>query len=96
MTPPLNRSWVVSGTASVTRDTNAVEENKPDALCIGPVFLSNVPKRPPVKLYDYVVIHGYPAGSYSYSPVAGIQKAVRRFSASLERAVQTNLDRELK
>jgi hypothetical protein len=96
MTPPLNRSWVVRGTASVTRDSSAVEERKPDALCIGPVFLSNLPKRPPVKLYDYVVIHAYPAGDRVYSPVVGIQKTVRHFSASLDRAVQITLERELK
>jgi hypothetical protein len=94
--PPLNRSWVLSGTASVSRDTNAVEENKPDAVCIGLVLLSNIPKRPLVKAYDYVVIHAYPAGDYVYSPVAGVQQTVRRFSASLDRAVQATLARESK
>ena len=94
LSPPFNRSWVVSGIASVSRDANAVEEKKPNALCIGVVFLSNIPKRPAVKAYDYIALHGYPAGEYVYSPVAGVQKMVRRFSASLERAVQTNLGRE--
>jgi len=96
MSPPLNRSWVVRGTASVTRDPSAVEEKKPDALCIGPVFLSNIPKRPPVKQYDYVVIHAYPAGDYAYSPVEGIQKTVRRFCAGLDSAVKINLAHEAK
>jgi len=91
MSPPLNRSWVVRGTASVSRDPSAVEEKKPDAICIGPVFLSNIPKRPPVKQYDYVVIHAYPAGDYVYSPVEGIQKTVRRFCAGLDSAVKINL-----
>jgi hypothetical protein len=94
LSPPFNHSWVVSGTASVNRDANAVEEKKPNALCIGVVFLSNTPKRPSVKPYDYVALHGYPAGEYVYSPVAGVQKMVRRFSAGLERAVQINLGRE--
>ena len=57
LSPPFNRSWVVSGTASVSRDASAVEERKPDAVCIGPVLLTNIPKRPAVKTYDYVVIH---------------------------------------
>src|SRR5262245_30087041 len=82
LSPPLNQSWVVGGTASVNRDPNAVEENKAGALCIGLVLLSNIPKRPAVKAYDYVVIPGYPAGEYDYSPVPGVQKVVRRFSAS--------------
>jgi hypothetical protein len=94
MSPPLNRSWVVRGTASVSRDASAVEERKPDAICIGPIFLSNIPKRPPVKQYDYVVIHAYPAGDYVYSPVEGIQKTVRRFSAGLDSAVKINLARD--
>jgi hypothetical protein len=96
LSAPFDQSWVVRGTASVTRDPSAVEESKPDVLCIGLVFLSNIPKRPGVKIYDYVVIHGYPAGEYNYVPVPGVQKTIRRFSASLERAVQANLDRELK
>src|SRR5262249_10831314 len=94
LAPPFNHSWVVSGIASVNRDANAIEEKKPNALCIGVVFLSNIPKRPAVKAYDYVALHGYPAGEYVYSPVAGVQKMVRRFSASLDRAVQINMNRD--
>lgn len=91
LSAPFNHSWVVPGTASVARDSHAVEANKPDAVCVGLVFLSNIPKRPPVKPYDYVIIHGYPAGVHSYVPVPGVEKEVRRFSASLERAVEINL-----
>jgi YVTN family beta-propeller protein len=91
LSPPFNHSWVVSGTASVDRDAHAVESKRPDAVCVGLVFLSNIPKRPPVKIYDYVVIHGYPAGDHVYVPVPGVEKTVRRFSASLERAVELNL-----
>jgi hypothetical protein len=91
LSPPFNHSWVVSGRASVDREAHAVEQNSPDAICVGLVFLSNIPKRPPVKNYDYVVIHGYPAGKYDYVPVPGVEKVVRRFSASLERAVEINL-----
>jgi hypothetical protein len=96
LSAPFNHSWVVSRTAVVTRDTSAVEEKRPNAVCVGIVFLSNIPKRPAVKAYDYVMIHGYPAGEYVYSPVAGVEKTVRRFSASLEKAVQINLERASK
>ncbi len=91
LNPPFNRSWVVHGNVSVTKSSNLVEEKKPDAICVGLVFLTNTPKRPAVKPYDYVVIHGYPAGDYAYAPVPGVQKTIRRFSASLERAVSANL-----
>lgn len=88
---PFNKSWVVSGTAVIERDAHAVEENKPDAVCVGLVFLANTPKRPPVKPYDYVVIHAYPSGEHLYQPVPGVEKKIRSFSASLERAVQKRL-----
>ena len=96
LSAPFNKSWVVTGTASVSRDSNAVEEKKPEALCVGLVLLSNIPKKPGVKAFDYVVIHGYPAGEYTYRPVPGVEKVIRRFSASLERAVDANMGREQK
>jgi hypothetical protein len=80
----------------MNRDASAVEESKPDAICAGLVFLTNIPKRPAVKNYDFVVIHGYPAGKYVYVPVAGVEKTIRRFSASLDRAVDLNLALEHK
>jgi YVTN family beta-propeller protein len=94
LSPPFNHSWVVRGTASLDRKAGLVEEKKPDAVCVGLVFLSNIPKRPAVNNYDYVVIHGYPAGDHIYVPVPGVAKTVRHFSASLERAVAINLYRE--
>jgi len=89
---PFNKSWVVNGTATVTRDSRAVEENEPDAMCVGVVFLTGTPKNPKVNPYDYVVTHAYPAGEYKYSPVPGVEKTVRRFSASLDRAIKLNLE----
>ena len=91
LNPPFNQSWVVRGNVSVTKSPSLVEENKPDAVCVGLVFLTDIPKRPAVKAYDYVVIHGYPAGKHAYAPVPGVQKDLRRYSASLERAVSANL-----
>ncbi|HTL54452.1 MAG TPA: hypothetical protein VL361_02185 [Candidatus Limnocylindrales bacterium] len=90
LSAPFNKSWLVTGTATIERDPTLVEENKPDAICSGLLLLSNFPKRPAVKNYDYVVIHGYPAGNYVYVPAPGIKKTIRRFSASLERAVESN------
>ena len=92
LNPPFNQSWVVRRNASVSRDSAAVEEKRPDAMCIGQVFLSDIPKRPEVKVYDYVVLHAYPAGQEIYRPVPGIEKKLRRFSASLERAVKWKLE----
>jgi hypothetical protein len=94
LSPPFNQSWVTPGTASINRDANALEEKTPNGVCIGLVFLSNIPKKPKVKSYDYVMIHGYPAGEYTYVPVPGVQKTIRRFSAGLENAVRINLERE--
>ena len=91
LSPPFNHAWVVRATASVARDPHPVEAKKPDAVCVGLVFLSNIPKRPAVKAYDYVVLHGYPAGDYAYVPVPGVKKIIRHFSASLERAVELNV-----
>jgi hypothetical protein len=91
LNPPFNQSWVVRGTADVKRDPAMVEENRPDAIGVGLVCLTELPKRPPVKIYDYVVIRGYPAGERMYTPVPGVQKTLRRFSASLDRAVKINL-----
>jgi hypothetical protein len=91
LNPPFNQSWVVRGNVSVTKSPSLVEENKPDAVCVGLVFLTDIPKRPTVKAYDYVVIHGNPSGKHPYAPVPGVQKELRRYSASLERAVSANL-----
>ncbi len=89
--PPFRSSWVVAGNVSARRDATAVEGKAPDSVCIGLVFLTDIPKRPSAKLYDYVIIHGYPAGEYSYVPVPKIQKTIRKFSAGLERAVKINM-----
>ncbi len=68
-----------------------MEEKRPDAVAVGVVLLVSFPKRPEVKLYDYVVIRGYPAGEAVYAPVPGAEKKARRFSASLDRAVKITM-----
>jgi hypothetical protein len=89
--PELGKSWVAPGTVTTSRPTNLVEEITPGSPCIGLVFLADIPKRPAVKIYDYVIIEAYPAEDYIYQPVPGVTKNIRRFSARLEGAVQWNL-----
>ena len=89
--PELSQSWVAPGTVTTSRPANLVEENAPGSPCIGLVFLADTPKRPAVKIYDYVIIEAYPAGEYIYQPAPGVTKNIRRFSARLEGAVQWNL-----
>ena len=88
---PLTHSWVVPGTAVASRDPTVLELNEPGTPCIGLVFLTDLPKRPKPNYYDYVVITGYPAGEYAYSPAPDIEKTIRKFSAGLETAVRLRL-----
>lgn len=87
---PLTRSWLVPGTVSVAHTEHLVETREPGALCIGTVFLTNLPRGKP-KPYDYVIICGYPTGEFTYNSVGAVRKTVRRFSANLDKAVQANL-----
>lgn len=94
--PPLNRSWLVPGSVSVTRAVNLMEASEPEAVGVGVVFLTDLPKsrgaatKP--KPYDYVILLGYPAGEYTYESVGTVKKTVRRFSANLLKAVNLNLE----
>jgi hypothetical protein len=90
--PELSRSWVAPGTVTTSRPPNLVEEKVPGAICVGLVFLTNIPKRPDVKAYDYVNIEAYPAGQFAYQPVPNVSKTIRKFAVRLESAVQSNLD----
>lgn len=61
--PPLNKSWLIPGRASASRAANLVESREPESVCVGLVFLTDLPKtrggaaKP--KPYDYVVLLGY-------------------------------------
>ena len=94
MRAPLNRSWLIPGAAVATRATNLVEASQPDAVCIGLVFLTDLPKSPGAKpkIYDYVNIEGFPVGQYTYTSVGTIQRTVREFTHKLDKAVQWNFD----
>jgi hypothetical protein len=89
--PEFNESWVVSERAMVKRDPKLLERAEPASPCIGTIFLTDIPKRPKVKLYEYVVLQAYPAGTYQYIPVPGVEKTVRKFAAGLDTAVKLRL-----
>ena len=87
---PLTKSWLIPGTVVAARGEGMVETREPGAMCIGTVFLTDLPRGKPHP-YDYVVIAGYPTGDFTYTSVGSLRKTVRRFSANLDKAVRTNL-----
>lgn len=94
--PALNTSWLVPGSVTASRPPNVIENREPEAVCVGVVFLTDIPKsrggaaKP--KPYDYVVLLGYPSGQYTYTSVGTVQKTVRRFSANISKAVNLNFE----
>ncbi|HWW02560.1 MAG TPA: chitobiase/beta-hexosaminidase C-terminal domain-containing protein [Candidatus Acidoferrum sp.] len=92
--PPLTESWVVPGTATTSRDPAVLELNEPGTACIGLVFLTDIPQRPKVNNHDYVVIIGYPAGQYVYSPAPNVGKTIRKYCAGLDTAVRSTCQTE--
>lgn len=94
MEPPFIGSWVIPGGALVNRDPKLIERDEPASPCIGTVLLTDFPKRPAVKLYDYVLLQGYPAGEYLYTPIPGVQKEIRKFAGGLDTAVKLKLAAE--
>ena len=87
---PLTKSWLVPASVVASLAPNLVESREPGAMCVGTVFLTDLPRGKPQQ-YDYVIIAGYPTGEYTYDSVGTIHKTVRRFSASLDKAVKTNI-----
>ena len=84
---PLTKSWLVPGTVTAGLATHAIESKEPGAICFGTVFLTDLPRGKP-HLYDYVILCGCPTGEIVYTSV-GIKKVARRFSANLDKAVNT-------
>src|ERR1041385_419931 len=64
MNPPFTQSWVIPAGALVNRDAKLLERSEPASPCIGTVLLTDFPRRPAVKLCDYVLLQAYPAGEY--------------------------------
>jgi hypothetical protein len=96
MRSPLDREWLIPGTAVASRATGLVEGNTPGSVCVGLVFITDIPKsrRVKPKPYDYVIIQGYPAGQYTYTSLGTIQRTIRRFAAGLPTAVNLCLAAE--
>lgn len=94
MRAPLNLQWLIPGTVVASRATNIVETSEPDAVCVGLVFVTDLPKSPGAKpaLFDYVNIEGFPVGDYTYTSVGTLQRTVRQFSHKLEKAALWNFD----
>jgi mono/diheme cytochrome c family protein len=88
---PFNRSWVTRANAALERPADMVERDTPDSVAVGLVFLTDLPRRPKARQYDYVTLIGYPAGSHDYVPAPGVTKTIRRFSGGLETAIRLNL-----
>ena len=93
---PPNGSWLLPGTTVATRDVNVVESNQPDAICMGVVFLTDLPRTPGVKPkpFDYAKLEGFPAGQYTYTSVGDVRRTVRKFTCKLPNAVQWKLEAE--
>jgi hypothetical protein len=91
---PLNRSWLAPGTVTVTRATNIVEGNQAESMCIGFVFLTDIPKKRGMnpKLYDYVNLEGFPTGQYTYTSVGNVQRIVRKFSTKLAKSIEWKMN----
>jgi len=91
---PLNRSWLVPGTAEATRATNLLEANQPGSVCLGLVFLTEIPRKAGAKprLYDYVNLEAFPAGQYTWTSVGDVQRTLRRFSTKIEKAIEWRLE----
>src|SRR6267142_869393 len=87
---PLTKSWLVPGSVVASRAENLVESKEPGALCVGTVFVTDLPRGKPQQ-FDYVILAGYPTGEFTYNSVGSVRKTVRRFSANLDKAVQANL-----
>jgi hypothetical protein len=85
--------WLIPQTVAATRADNLIEENQPGAVCVGLVFVTDLPKTPGArpKVYDYVNVQGYPAGQFSYTSVGDLRRTVRKFSVQIEKAVQWRL-----
>jgi hypothetical protein len=94
--PPLTDSWLVSGTATSTMTPNLIEQKDPGAVCVGTIFLSDLPKargKKP-KAFDYVILTGYPAGEHTYTSVGTVQKTARHFTGNVAAAVKLRLAAE--
>ena len=98
MRAPLNQSWLIPGTVEAERATNYVESAAADSVCLGPVYLVDLPKPPhgmKPKLYDYVVLEGFPMGKFTYTSVGTVEHTVRQYSAKVTTAIRWRYGQEI-
>jgi hypothetical protein len=91
MRDPLDKSWLIPGIVVAERDSTLLESHQPDAVCVGQVFLTDLPKPPPGRkllVFDYVVIEAFPAGQSTYTSVGDLSRTVRKYSTKLATAVR--------
>jgi hypothetical protein len=98
MREPLNRSWLIPATAEAAKPAHLLEENRTGAVCIGLVFLTDIPKSPSSKpkVYDYVNIEAFPIGPRTYASVGELHRTVRGFSVKLTKSVEWKLQENQK
>lgn len=98
MRAPLNQAWLIPGTAAAERATNFVEGAAADAICLGQVYLIDLP-RPPrgtkPKLFDYVVLEGFPMGKFTYTSVGDVHHTIRQFSNKVTTAIRWTYGQEV-
>lgn len=94
---PLNQSWLIAGTTEATRATNLVESKEPDAVCVGLVFVTDLPKSPGAKpkAFDYVNLEGFPMGQYTYTSVGDLKRTVRKFTCKIANSVRWNFEQSV-
>ena len=95
MRAPLNQqSWLIPGTTLAARATNLVESAQPDSICVGLIFLTDLPKSPGAKpaAFDYVIIEGFPMGQHTYTSVGDLKRTVRRFTTKVANSVRWNFE----
>src|SRR5262249_23177424 len=94
MRPELNRSWLVSGTVAATRAENVIEASQAGSMCVGLVFLTDIPKSPGARpqLYDFVNLEAFPAGQYAFNSVGDVGRTIRKFTTKLLTAFDLKIE----
>jgi hypothetical protein len=98
MRASLNQSWLIPGSVAAERATNYVESAAPDSVCLGQVYLTDLPKPPrgtKLNLFDYVVLDGFPMGKYTYTSVGTVEHTVRQFTTKVTTAVRWRYGQEI-
>ena len=96
MREPLKSSWLIPGTVTAKRAVNLVESSQPDSVCVGQLFIADAPisKSAKPKIYDFVVLEGFPIGEFTYTSVGELKRTVRKFTCKIANAVRWKLEQE--